>query len=189
MPECDVTLALRSDKCDSRKTSCVPETNTTTWSFPFRGSYFSCVLWGILLHEFWLCGAFGIVGDVYTDLVTTYPKYAKDRYVEIQFSSTKKVVEENKKITWMKAVETCTIFESRRNTIFRTKKQYSLLFFGLIREAILQEKCSFFNIALCAFCKVRCHCIFLWRCIWYNKKKGWRQGHIYGRRGGYSGIF
>ena len=30
MPECDVTLALRSDKCDSRKTSCVPETNTTT---------------------------------------------------------------------------------------------------------------------------------------------------------------
>ena len=105
MPECDVTLALRSDKCDSRKTSCVPETNTTTWSFPFRGSYFSCVLWGILLHEFWLCGAFGIVGDVYTDLVTTYPKYAKDRYVEIQFSSTKKVVEENKKITWMKAVE------------------------------------------------------------------------------------
>ena len=20
--------------------------------------------------------------------------------------------------------------------------------------------------ALCAFCKVRCHCIFLWRCIW-----------------------
>ena len=43
--------------------------------------------------------------------------------------------------------------------------------------------------ALCAFCKVRCHCIFWWRCIWYNKKKGWRQGHIYGRRGGYSGIF
>ena len=30
MPECDVTLALRSDKCDSRKTSCVPETNTST---------------------------------------------------------------------------------------------------------------------------------------------------------------
>ena len=45
------------------------------------------------------------------------------------------------------------------------------------------------NTALCAFCKVRWRCIFLWRCIWYNKKKGWRQGHIYGRRGGYSGIF
>ena len=43
--------------------------------------------------------------------------------------------------------------------------------------------------ALCAFCKVRCHCIFLWRCIWYNKRKGWKQGHIHGRRGGYSGIF
>ena len=135
MPECDVTLALRSDKCDSRKTSCVPETNTTTWSFPFRGSYFSCVLWGILLHEFWLCGAFGIVGDVYTDLVTTYPKYAKDRYVEIQFSSTKKVVVEKEK----KYLD-----ESRRNTIFLNKKQDSLLFLGLIREAILQEKCVFF---------------------------------------------
>ena len=134
MPECDVTLALRSDKCDSRKTSCVPETNTTTWSFPFRGSYFSCVLWGILLHEFWLCGAFGIVGDVYTDLVTTYPKYAKDRYVEIQFTSTKKVVVEKEK----KYLD-----ESRRNTIFLNKKQDSLLFLGLIREAILQEKFSF----------------------------------------------
>ena len=43
--------------------------------------------------------------------------------------------------------------------------------------------------ALCAFCKVRWRCIFLWRCIWYNKKKGWKQGHIHGRRGGYSGIF
>ena len=140
MPECDVTLALRSDKCDSRKTSCVPETNTTTWSFPFRGSYFSCVLWGIL--EFWLCGAFGIVGDVYTDLVTTYPKYAKDRYVEIQFSSTKKVVVEKEK----KYLD-----ESRRNTIFLNKKQDSLLFLGLIREAILQEKCVFFNIVQKAF--------------------------------------
>ena len=89
MPECDVTLALRSDKCDSRKTSCVPETNTTTWSFPFRGSYF------LVFSEDYFCMSFDF--DVYTDLVTTYPKYAKDRYVEIQFSSTKKVVVEKEK--------------------------------------------------------------------------------------------
>ena len=49
--------------------------------------------------------------------------------------------------------------------------------------------CKSYHIALCAFCKVRWRCIFLWRCIWYNKKKGWKQGHIHGRRGGYSGIF
>ena len=28
-----------------------------------------------------------------------------------------------------------------------------------------------------------------WPCIRYNKKKGWIQGHIQGRRGGYRGIF
>ena len=43
--------------------------------------------------------------------------------------------------------------------------------------------------AQCAFCKVRWRCIFLWRCIWYDKKKGWKQGHTHGRSGGYSGIF
>ena len=29
----------------------------------------------------------------------------------------------------------------------------------------------------------------LWRCIRYDKKKGWIQGHNYGRRGGYINIF
>ena len=28
-----------------------------------------------------------------------------------------------------------------------------------------------------------------WPCIQYNKKKGWIQGHIQGRRGGYRAIF
>ena len=29
----------------------------------------------------------------------------------------------------------------------------------------------------------------LWPCSHYNKKKGWIQGHIWGRRGGYRDIF
>ena len=41
---------------------------------------------------------------------------------------------------------------------------------------------------MCTLCSTM-SLYLLWRCIWYNKKKGWIQGHKYGRRGGYSDIF
>ena len=41
---------------------------------------------------------------------------------------------------------------------------------------------------ICTLCSTM-SLYLLWRFIRYNKKKGWIQGHNYGRRGGYSDIF
>ena len=40
---------------------------------------------------------------------------------------------------------------------------------------------------ICTLCSTM-SLYLLWRCIWYNKKKGWIQGHNYGRRRGYSAL-